>query len=132
MIFPVFGRPVVAAVAVIGLGTNLGAPVKASGHTVPGVSARGLSDARPRDGVSLGIASGYFSEELRQAQRDGRLPGPAGGVQDYETVVELTYRFDFRESSFFIQPDFQYIIQPGGTAHLKNAPVLGLQLGINF
>ena len=56
---------------------------------------------------------------------------PPGG-QDYETVIELTYRFDFRKSAFFIQPDLQYIIQPGGTRHLDNALVLGAQVGINF
>jgi porin len=55
----------------------------------------------------------------------------AGG-QHYETVIEMTYRFNFCKSAFFIQPDFQYIIQPGGTAHLNNALVLGAQLGINF
>ena len=37
-----------------------------------GVSARGLFDARPRDGVGFGIAAGYFSNELQRAQRDGR------------------------------------------------------------
>jgi hypothetical protein len=41
-------------------------------------------------------------------------------------------RFDFRKSAFFIQPDFQYIIQPGGTSHLNNAVVFGSQFGINF
>lgn len=90
-----------------------------------GLSARGLFDGRPRDGISLGIAAGYFSKKLQQAQRDGRL-------QDHETVFELTYRIDFHKSAFFLQPDFQYIIQPGGTDRFKNAPVLGLQLGINF
>jgi porin len=46
--------------------------------------------------------------------------------------MELTYRFHFRNSAFFIQPDFQYIIRPGGTGRLNNAPVFGAQLGINF
>ena len=58
--------------------------------------------------------------------------GPNRGVQDHETVMELTYRFDLGKSAFFIQPDFQYIIRPGGTGHLKNAPVFGAQFGINF
>ena len=44
-----------------------------------GVSARGMFDARPRDAVSLGVASGYFSDELRRAQQNGQLPGPPGG-----------------------------------------------------
>jgi porin len=96
-----------------------------------GVSARGMFDARPRDVVGLAVATGYFSEELQRAQQNGQMPGPAGG-QDYETVIELTYRFDLRKGALFIQPDFQYIIQPGGTGHLANAIVLGAQLGINF
>jgi len=97
-----------------------------------GLSARGLLAARPRDAVGFGIASGYFSNELQRAQRDGLLLGPDGGIQDHETVMELTYRFDLRKSAYFIQPDFQYIIRPGGTGHIKNAPVFGVQLGINF
>jgi porin len=96
-----------------------------------GVSARGIFDARPRDTVGLAVASGYFSKELRRAQKSGQLPGPPGG-QHYETVIELTYRLDFLKSAFFIQPDLQYIIQPGGTRHVDNALVLGAQLGINF
>ena len=96
-----------------------------------GVSARGLF-ARPRDAVSFGVASGYFSKELQKAQRERLLPGPDGGVQDHERVIELSYRFDLRKGAYFIQPDFQYIIRPGGTGRLKNASVFGAQLGINF
>ena len=97
-----------------------------------GVSARGLFDARPRDAVSLGVASGYFSEDLKRAQRNGRLLGPDGGVPDRETITELTYRFDLRKGAYFIQPDLQYITRPGGTDHFKSALVVGAQFGINF
>ena len=97
-----------------------------------GVSARGLFDARPRDAISFGIATGYFSDALQRAQRNGLLVPPKGGVQDHERVVELTYRIDLRKGAYFIQPDFQYIVRPGGTGHLRNAPVLGAQFGINF
>jgi porin len=96
-----------------------------------GFSARGMFDARPRDALSFGVASGYFSDDLRRAQQQGRLPGPPGG-QDSETVIELTYRIDFHKGAFFVQPDLQYIIQPGGTSHVENAFVLGAQLGFNF
>jgi porin len=96
-----------------------------------GVSARGLFGSRPRDAVGLAVGSGYFSEDLRRAQQSGQLPGPPGG-QDYEMVIELTYRFDLRKGALFIQPDVQYIIHPGGTGRLNNALVLGAQLGINF
>jgi porin len=96
-----------------------------------GVSARGMFDSRPRDALSLGVASGNFSKKLRRAQQNGQLPGPPGG-QDYEMVIELTYRFDLRNGALFIQPDLQYIIHPGGTSQFNNALVLGAQLGINF
>jgi carbohydrate-selective porin OprB len=58
--------------------------------------------------------------------------GPTGGVPDRETVLELTYRFDFRKGALFFQPDFQVINRTGGTGHFKTAPVLGAQIGINF
>ncbi|MBV8140104.1 MAG: carbohydrate porin [Deltaproteobacteria bacterium] len=96
-----------------------------------GFSARGIFDTRPRDALSFGVASGYFSDDLRRAQQKGRVPGPPGG-QDYETVIELTYRIDLHKGAFFIQPDLQYIVQPGGTKHVENALVLGAQLGVNF
>ncbi len=97
-----------------------------------GVSARGLFDARPRDVAGLAVASGYFSEDLKRAQRNGRPLGPAGGIPDHETVVELTYRIDLRKGAFFIQPDLQYINRSGGTGDFRNALVLGAQFGINF
>jgi porin len=97
-----------------------------------GVSARGLLDTRPRDALSFGVASGYFSEDLQRAQRNGLLIDPAGGVPDHETVIELTYRIDLHKGALFVQPDFQFITRPGGVSHFKNAPVLGAQFGINF
>ena len=97
-----------------------------------GVSARGLFNARPRDAISLGIATGYFSDALQRAQRNGLLVPVEGGVQDHERVVELTYRIDLRKGAYFIQPDFQYIVRPGGTGRISNAAVLGAQFGINF
>lgn len=97
-----------------------------------GISARGLFNARPRDAISFGIATGYFSDALQRAQRNGLLGPPEGGVQDHERVVELTYRIDLRKGAYFIQPDFQYIVRPGATARFSNAPVFGAQFGINF
>jgi porin len=97
-----------------------------------GVSARGLFDARPRDAISFGIATGYFSDALQRAQQQGHFLGPDGGIQDHERVIELTYRLGLRNSALIIQPDFQYIIRPGGTGRFNNAVVLGAQFGINF
>lgn len=97
-----------------------------------GLEMRGPFAARPRDGGGIAIASGYFSDDLQRAQREGRLVRSGGGVQDYETVIELTYRFDYGKSAFFFQPDLQHIHRPGATGLLKNALVLGVQIGFNF
>jgi porin len=96
-----------------------------------GFSARGILDARPRDTLSVGFAAGYFSDELRHAQQLAQLPGLPGG-QNYEKVIEATYRVDLGKGALFIQPDIQYIVQPGGARNLKDAVVLGAQLGVNF
>ncbi|UHQ19399.1 carbohydrate porin [Lysobacter sp. KIS68-7] len=96
-----------------------------------GLSARGLFDARPRDALSVGFATGRFSDELRRAQQVGRLPGPLDG-QGHEDVAEFTYRLDIQEGAVFVQPDLQYVLHPGGTDEVKNALVWGVQVGINF
>ncbi|HWY14667.1 MAG TPA: carbohydrate porin [Rhizomicrobium sp.] len=95
-----------------------------------GFAARGMFESRPRDTIEFGVAAGYFSSDLQRAEQMGQLPGPPDG-QDYEKVVELTYRFD-SNGAFFVQPDVQYVVHPGGTGDIKNATVLGVQLGINF
>ncbi len=97
-----------------------------------GCSSRGHFESRPEDAWSLGIAYGHFSEGLQNAQREAQQLNPAAGVQNHETVIELTYRFSFRKGALFIQPDFQYIFRPGGTGQIENALVLGAQVGIHF
>jgi carbohydrate-selective porin OprB len=32
----------------------------------------------------------------------------------------------------FIQPDIQFVMRPGGTQTIRNALVIGAQIGINF
>src|SRR5262249_10250826 len=97
-----------------------------------GVAARGIFDARPTDSCGLGVVYGHFSEDLQDAQRQAQQIDPTLGVQDYEMAIELTYRFYFARRSLFVQPDLQYIVQPGGTGRIDNALVLGCQVGINF
>jgi porin len=97
-----------------------------------GVAARGPFDARPNDSCGLGVVYGHFSENLQDAQRQEQQLNPTVGVQDYEMAIELAYRFYFAKRALFIQPDLQYIVQPGGTGDGDNALVLGCQVGINF
>jgi polyphosphate glucokinase len=97
-----------------------------------GVAARGMFDPRPYDSCGLAVVYGHFSEDLQDAQRQAQQLDPTVGVQDYEMAIELTYRFYFAKRALFVQPDVQYIVQPGGTGELDNALVLGCQIGINF
>jgi len=97
-----------------------------------GVVARGIFESRPMDVAGFGVVYGHFSNDLRDSQRRARESGAGGGLQQYETALELTYRFRFRGNALYFQPDLQYIIRPGGTGRIPNAFVAGFEAGINF
>jgi porin len=46
-------------------------------------------------------------------------------------VLELTYQIELAPH-LIVQPDMQYIIQPGGTGHIPDALVLGVQFAVNL
>jgi porin len=97
-----------------------------------GIVARGFFSSRPADLAGFGVVYGHFSSDLQNAQEREQLLDPTVAVQDYETVLEWTYRFYFRKTAVFFQPDIQYVIRPGGTGNLDDALVLGCQIGLNF
>jgi porin len=97
-----------------------------------GVACRGMFASRPRDTAGFGVVYGDFSSDLRHSQGRSQRLDPTVGVQNYETVLELTYRIYFQKSTVFFQPDLQYIIRPGGTGKIDDAVVLGCQIAINF
>ena len=97
-----------------------------------GIAVRGISAERPRDTLGVGVVFGEFSSDLRTGQRAAQAIDPTVGVQDHELALELTYILRFREGAYFIQPDLQYIMRPGGTGQIDNALVVGTQVGINF
>ncbi|WP_129647412.1 carbohydrate porin [Peristeroidobacter agariperforans] len=57
------------------------------------------------------------------------LRASAEGVDDYETAVELTWRAAVTDW-LTLQPDVQYIINPGSQRSLRNAVVVGLRFDI--
>jgi porin len=97
-----------------------------------GVVARGVLDWRPQDLIGFGFMYGAFSDDLAASQQREQVLQPGLGVQDHETVLELTYRYRMHGGALFIQPDLQYIIHPGGTGQIQDAFVIGAQVGINF
>src|SRR6185503_14022804 len=98
-------------------------PVFANG----GLVYRGLFPSRPNDTAAFGVAYGAFSSERARSQRDARSAGSTVGIQKYEVALELTYLVQATKW-LQVQPDVQYIINPGGTGKIPNALVLGFQL----
>ena len=82
-----------------------------------GASYRGLVPGRDRDTAAFALYYGGFSRDL------------AGHA--YELVLEWTYAIAVGRR-LTVQPDIQYVINPGGVSSIGNAVVLGVQLAIEF
>ena len=118
-----------------------------------GLTFKGFVPYRPED--SFGVAFGY-ARISKVAQRfdgdvahfatlppeeEGALPGLPPPIRDYEAVLELTYQAQI-VPGWTIQPDFQYILHPGGHVAdpadpdglrpLRNALVFGVRTTVNY
>lgn len=95
-----------------------------------GVSPRNDNFAYLGAGCSYtGMLSKKGFDELGLAMARGLLTKERG--KD-ETAIELTYKYQITDQ-IYLQPDFQYIIHPGGTnSALKNASAGFLRLGLEF
>jgi porin len=82
-----------------------------------GASYRGLLPARDRDTAAFALYYGGFSRYLHG--------------QTYELVLEWTYLIALGRR-LTVQPDVQYVINPGGVSSVGNAVVLGAQVAIEF
>jgi porin len=82
-----------------------------------GASYRGLVPGRDKDTAGFALYYGGFSRDL---------PG-----QTYELVLEWTYAIALTRW-LTIQPDVQYVINPGGRSRVGNAVVVGAQLAVEF
>ena len=107
-----------------------------------GVEFIGLSDKRPDD--KFGIAAGYahISRRAQQLDNDYRnFVSPDWPQRSFEGLLTAVYQYQIRDG-WTVQPNFQYIIRPGGGATapsgafpgqpLKNAAVFGLRTTLKF
>jgi porin len=91
-----------------------------------GLFYKGLIPTRGDDYSCFGIVYGKFSRNF------ARTVAEAGdGYPDYELVFEWNYKVQLTKFAF-VQPDLQWVINPGGTHRIPNALVLGAQMGVVF
>lgn len=106
-----FARVGTAADAVNQLGLFLGG----------GLAYRGALYGRPDDVAGLGIAHARNGSPFLRGQREGGM-----STEPSETVLELTYRAQLGRF-FVVQPDLQWVMNPGMDPGVPNALVFGLR-----
>jgi len=97
-------------------------PVMAFG----GLIWQGLIPNRENDSLLLSTYLGGFSTPYANAQAEA-----GNGRPTMETVFEISYLIQINKH-LQIQPDLQWILQPGGTGDIPNALVIGFQVGVTF
>jgi porin len=91
-----------------------------------GLVYKGLIPTRDQDFTALGVVYGKFSDNYARTVSDA-----GNGYPEYELVFEANYKIQITKFAF-VQPDIQWVINPGGTGNIPNALVLGAQMGVTF
>ncbi|MBV9560107.1 MAG: carbohydrate porin [Bradyrhizobium sp.] len=107
-----------------------------------GIEFIGLGNDRPDD--KFGIAAGYahVSKRAQALDADYRaLINPNWPMRSFEGLLTAVYQYQVRDG-WTLQPNFQYLIHPGGGATnpsgslagraLKNATVFGVRTTLKF
>jgi porin len=100
-----------------------------------GLIYKGIFTGRNKDYLSLGIANGNYSPDLRHEQKKSKRTGVASVFGDQpqsaETVIELNYWYRFNKW-FAVTPGLQYVINPKGYGNIQNALVFETQISIDL
>ncbi len=103
-----------------------------------GVTYKGLIPGRTDDTIGVGVGYARISDKARDLDKDTALnTGTSFPIRSGETVVELTYQAQITPW-WQLQPDFQYIVNPGGGIvsdtgqKIGDAAVFGLRTTIAF
>ena len=88
-----------------------------------GIVGHGWVPTRPDGEIALGFSQAHNSDKYMQSV--------SGAAERNEYGFELYYR-DKLMKGVSIQPDLQYIINPGTNPAVKDATVVGIRLDINF
>lgn len=107
-----------------------------------GFAFTGLVPGRDADVLAFGAAYSKISGDAADADRDAQmlLPDPSLPARDHELVFEVSYTAQVTPW-WTLQPDFQYIVHPGGNvrdaddpagATAGNATLVGLRTSLTF
>jgi porin len=91
-----------------------------------GLVCRGLLPDRPNDVVGLGLAHARNSSPFLRFQLSEGSP-----LEQAETVVELTYSVELG-GAIVIQPDVQWVKNPGTLPAIEDALVFGLRAHVHL
>ena len=92
-----------------------------------GVTFTGMFRRRPNDALAVGFAYTNISDQVTAFDVDFGEPVP----RNYESLVEICYTYQINDG-WSVQPNFQYIWQPGGSSGVDNATVVGARTTIGF
>lgn len=93
------------------------------GYVSGGIVFSGIFPGQTGLAVAFAHNSGKFKHKMRQCQNQS--------MENREFALELSWRTEFR-NWFAIQPDLQYIVNPGFQPEVKNAIVAGFRVEISL
>jgi porin len=91
-----------------------------------GLTYKGLISSRDSDTVGVGFVYAQLTRGARQAAINAGSVGVGA-----EMALEVTYQAQVIKW-LNIQPDLQFVINPGGNQDLKNALVIGVRTVVTF
>jgi porin len=98
-----------------------------------GITFSGMIRSRPDDGFAIGFAYTGISDQVHGFDIDSGAPV----ARNYEALLEICYTMQLA-TGWTLQPDFQYIWQPGGNVTdengrvVENAAVFGARSTMSF
>ncbi len=87
-----------------------------------GLVFTGFAESRPDDRFGIAVASGHIGSPWRGS--NGEF------VEGHETAIELTYSAQLTDW-LRVQPDIQYVINPGADPALDDALVIGVRFELS-
>jgi len=106
--------------------TNQQEPALVPFQTSFGAQYVGPFAGRNQDRLIFGTTYGTLSDDYADEQE-----ALGTGRPDYEWMFELGYRIQLTKFAY-VQPDIQYVVQPGGTGDIPDATVIGMQFGVSL